>query len=46
LHAVKEELQHKLNAALGIHARLMLVEPGSLERFTGKAKRVDDRRKF
>jgi phenylacetate-CoA ligase len=46
LNAVKDELQHKINGALGVHAKLTLVEPGSLERFTGKAKRVEDRRTF
>ena len=46
LHAAKEELQHKIDAALGVHAKLTLVEPGSLERFMGKAKRVEDRRTF
>jgi phenylacetate-CoA ligase len=46
LNAVKDELQHKINGALGVHAKLTLVEPGSLERFVGKAKRVEDRRSF
>jgi phenylacetate-CoA ligase len=46
LNAVRDELQHKIDSALGIHAKLTLVEPGSLERFVGKAKRVEDRRTF
>jgi phenylacetate-CoA ligase len=46
LNAVRDELQHKIDSALGIHAKLTLVEPGSLERFMGKAKRVEDRRTF
>jgi phenylacetate-CoA ligase len=46
LNAVRDELQHKIDSALGIHAKLTLVEPGSLERFVGKAKRVEDRRSF
>jgi len=46
LSAAKDELQHKINSALGIHAKLTLVEPGSLERFVGKAKRVLDQRRF
>jgi phenylacetate-CoA ligase len=46
LNAVKDELKHKIDAALGLHTKLTLVEPGSLERFTGKAKRVEDRRTF
>jgi len=42
----RETLQHKLNGALGVHARLTLVEPGGLERFVGKAQRVVDQRTF
>jgi len=46
LTAVKEALQHRLDSALGIRCKLTLVEPGTLERFTGKAKRVVDTRRF
>lgn len=46
LTAFRETLQHKLNSALGVHAKLTLVEPGGLERFIGKAKRVVDQRTF
>jgi len=46
LAAVKEALQHRLDSALGVRVKLTLVEPGSLERFTGKAKRVVDTRRF
>ena len=42
----RERLQHKLDGALGVHAKLTLVEPGGLERFVGKAKRVVDQRTF
>jgi phenylacetate-CoA ligase len=41
----EEEINHKLAAALGLSVRVRLVEPGSIERTTGKAKRVLDRRK-
>ncbi len=46
LTAFREKLQHKLNSALGVHSKLTLVEPGVMERFTGKAKRVLDKRTF
>ncbi len=46
LTEVKEALQHRLDSALGIRVKLTLVEPGSLERFIGKAKRVIDTRRF
>jgi phenylacetate-CoA ligase len=45
-----EALQKKLEAAvdhvLGIRARVTLVEPRSLARSEGKARRVVDRRKI
>ena len=46
LTALREKLQHRLNSALGLHAKLTLVEPGGIERFVGKAKRVVDQRTF
>jgi phenylacetate-CoA ligase len=46
LTAFREKLQHKLNSALGVHAKLTLVEPGGMERFVGKARRVMDQRTF
>ncbi|MFH0880672.1 MAG: phenylacetate--CoA ligase, partial [Lentisphaerota bacterium] len=37
-------LEHKLENAIGLHARIKLVEPRSIERSEGKAKRVIDMR--
>lgn len=44
LKATEEEIHHKLKNAIGIDCKISLVEPKSLERFTGKAKRVLDLR--
>ena len=42
------KVQHKISSALrdvlGLRTTIKLVEPGSLPRFEGKAKRVIDRR--
>jgi len=38
------EVSDRINNALGITAKVKLVEPGSLERFKGKANRVRDER--
>lgn len=45
LTTLKERLKRKIEDVLGLHVKLSLVEQGSLERFTGKAKRVIDLRK-
>ena len=44
LRRIQEEAEQALQEALGISARVRLVEPGTIERSTGKAKRVIDRR--
>ncbi len=44
LKSLEEEIHHKLKNAIGIDCKVSLVEPKSLERFTGKAKRVVDMR--
>lgn len=41
---VRKKVEHKLRNALNVNANVELVEPGSLPRFEGKAKRVVDRR--
>jgi phenylacetate-CoA ligase len=45
-----EELQHKLSASvetsLGLRAKVRLVQPQSIQRSEGKAKRVIDQRKM
>ncbi len=42
--AFTKHVSEKLHAVLGLHARVKLVEPGTVERTAGKAKRVLDRR--
>ncbi|MBI0581740.1 MAG: AMP-binding protein, partial [Methanomassiliicoccales archaeon] len=46
LDAIKDRLTHKLRDALNVGVSVEIVEPGSLPRFEGKAKRVVDRRVF
>ncbi|MDL2289186.1 phenylacetate--CoA ligase [Clostridia bacterium OttesenSCG-928-F22] len=45
LEALEEEIRSKLKVILGLDAKVRLVEPESLKRFEGKAKRVTDLRK-
>ena len=42
--AAEHKLEAELKSLLGIVADVKLVEPGSIERFEGKAKRVIDKR--
>jgi phenylacetate-CoA ligase len=42
----RDRLKHQFESSLGLRLKLTLVEPGQLERFTGKAKRVLDQREF
>ena len=42
---LSSRLSQEINSILGIKAKIKLVEPYSLERTSGKAKRVIDRRK-
>ena len=44
LEQLEKKIKHKLSTVLGIDAKVSLVEPKSIERFTGKAKRVLDLR--
>ena len=46
LVVVRDELKASLEKELSVQIKLSLVEPGSLERFTGKAKRVIEKRAF
>ena len=41
-----EEIEEKLRSALGLSAKVKLVEPKTITRYEGKAKRVLDKRKF
>jgi len=44
LEAVEEKIRARLSSALGIRVAVKLVEPKTIERFAGKAKRVIDMR--
>ena len=44
MHGFRERLRTRLQSVLGIKVDLKLVEPRTLERFEGKARRVEDRR--
>ena len=46
LEALSREIKGKLKSVLQIEVKLSLVEPRSLKRFEGKAKRVTDLRKY
>lgn len=44
LEALEAKVKSRLSSVLSLGAKVKLVEPGSLERFVGKAKRVIDKR--
>ncbi|MHB1005305.1 MAG: phenylacetate--CoA ligase family protein [Chloroflexota bacterium] len=44
MFALRERIEHRLEAVLAIGVRVKLMEPGSIERSMGKAKRVIDKR--
>jgi len=44
LEALKKRIQHNIESVLGINASVKLVEPKTIERSEGKAKRVIDKR--
>ncbi len=43
---LKKRISQRMQSVLGIGAEIKLVEPGSIERFEGKARRVTDRRQI
>ncbi len=45
LEQLRENVKHKLKTVLGIQTKVSLVEPKSMERSGGKAKRIIDNRK-
>ena len=45
LESLRSEIQSKIKQLIGLSAKVTLVEPGQIERSTGKAKRVLDLRK-
>lgn len=46
LHELEKRIKEEIQSNLGISAEVKLVEPKSLQRFEGKARRVIDRRKI
>jgi len=46
LDNLKKKTQHNIESVLGINANIKLVEPKTIERSEGKAKRVIDKRKI
>jgi phenylacetate-CoA ligase len=44
LEALKKRISHNITSTLGLSALIKLVEPGTIERSEGKAKRVIDKR--
>ena len=44
LERLSKRIEHRLHTVLGIHTKVRLMEPKSLKRFEGKAKRVIDKR--
>ncbi len=44
LEKIEEKIQERLSVVLSINAKVRLVEPHSIQRFEGKAKRVIDKR--
>jgi len=46
LMEIRRKVEHKLRNVLNVGVNVELVEPGSLPRFEGKAKRVIDRREI
>ncbi len=44
MQKLRERIRHEIHAITGIHVEVHLVEPKTLDRFTGKAKRVIDNR--
>ncbi len=46
LNAAEERIAEELYSALNVHAKVTLVEPGSVPRSEGKAKRVVDKRRI
>jgi phenylacetate-CoA ligase len=46
LEILKKKIQHAVESTLGITAKIKLVEPKTIERSEGKAKRVIDKRKL
>jgi phenylacetate-CoA ligase len=46
LLGLRKQIVHRLQSVIGLSPDVRLVEPRSIERSQGKAKRVNDKRKF
>ncbi len=46
LEIIRSKIEHEIKSKLGISAKIKLVEPKTIERSIGKAKRVIDKRKI
>ena len=46
LEKLEKKISHTIQQAIGLATKVKLVEPRSIERSQGKAKRVNDKRKF
>jgi phenylacetate-CoA ligase len=46
LQSLRQKIQNNIESALGISVDVKLVEPKTIERSEGKAKRVIDKRKL
>ncbi|HEX2935767.1 MAG TPA: phenylacetate--CoA ligase, partial [Bacteroidales bacterium] len=46
LQKLTKKIQHNLESTLGLSIHVKLVEPKTIERSEGKAKRVIDKRKY
>jgi phenylacetate-CoA ligase len=46
LEQLRQNLSHRVESTIGIRAKITLVEPNTIERSQGKAKRVTDKRKL
>ncbi len=44
MHALKNRIEHEMASALGLSAKIKLVEPKTIERSEGKSQRVVDNR--
>ena len=46
LRVLEQKIKHGIESIIGISAKIKLVEPKTIERSEGKAKRVIDKRKL
>jgi phenylacetate-CoA ligase len=44
IEAFQNRVRHEINRITGIHAKITLVQPGTIPRSEGKAKRIIDKR--